>query len=286
MSIGTTFNMEGNVMIDFESGLECEEECIEICGNVNVIEYPEDGHDQNAFQKFLKDRLDASVENAKNSVLDARVAKYQFDQYLDQVSEMVESAKAHTVTDMATNETAVAMAGQAKAITARIEKLRKSIVDAPNQFVKSVNNFAKQYTGKLADIESNLKTKINRYQVEQQRARIEAQRRADEEAKKLQEMVNQESKAAGLEPVVVAAPVIPAAVVTRTDNGSASLRKVWAWKLVNFNMVPDELKTINDKAVNQAVKSGVRNIPGIEIYEESQTVIRAASVGNYGDMKF
>ena len=253
-------------MIDFESGLDDGIEYIEICGNTKAAEYPE-------------------PTGPVPAVLDARVAKYQFDQYLDMVSEMVEAAKVHAVTDSISNEKAVAMAGQAKAITNRIEKLRKSIVDAPNQFVKSVNNFAKQYTGKLSDIESHLKTKINRYQVEQQRARIEAQRKADEEAKKLQDLVNQESKAAGLEPVVVAAPVIPAAVVTRTDNGSASLRKVWSWKLVDFTTVPDEYKVINDKAINQAVKGGMRHINGIEIYEESQTVIRAASVGN-GDMKF
>lgn len=253
-------------MIDFESGLECEEECIEISGNVKVVEYPE--------------------ATTVPAVLDARVAKYQFDQYLDMVSEMVEAAKVHAVVDSISNEKAVAMAGQAKAITNKIEKLRKSIVDAPNQFVKSVNNFAKQYTGKLSDIESHLKTKINRYQVEQQRARIEAQRKADEEAAKLQKLIDTEAKDAGLEPVLVAAPVIPAQTVTRTDNGSASLRNVWTWKLVDFAAVPIEFKDIDVKAVNQAVKAGIRNIPGIEIYEESQTVIRAASVGNYGDMKF
>ncbi len=250
-------------MIDFEAGIDFEE-IVDV--DPGPSEYPE--------------------PKTSSAVLDPRVAKYQFDQYLDMVTDMVESAKSHVVTDADSNEKAVAMAGQAKAITNKIEKLRKSIVDAPNQFVKAVNNFAKQYTGKLSDIESNLKAKINRYQVEQQRARIEAQKRADEEAKKLQELVNQESKQAGIEPVQVSAPVIPVQTVTRTDNGSASLRKVWTWKLIDLKAVPDEYKVVNDKAINQAVKAGIRNIPGIDIYEESQTVIRSASVGNYGDMKF
>lgn len=220
------------------------------------------------------------------AVLDIRVAKYKFDKYLDMVTEMVEAARVHAVTDMASNETAVAMVGQAKAIAKKIDKMKTNIVDEPHLFVKAVYGIAKQYTEKLLDIERNLKPKINLFQVGQQRVRIEAQRRADEEAAKLQKLIDQESKAAGLEPVVVAAPVIPAAVVTRTDNGSASLRKVWTWHLVDLIDVPNDYKMLNEKVVNQAVKSGIRNIPGIEIYEESQTVIRAASVGNYSDMKF
>jgi hypothetical protein len=242
-------------MIDFEAGMESD---------------VEEGHSE------------YPVAPTSAAALDTRVARYQFDRYQETVENMVIQAGRHVVTDDDSNSHAVAMAGQAKAISGKIEKMRKSLVEEPNQYVKAVNNFAKQYTGKLASIETELKTKINRWQVEQQRARLEAQRKAEAEAKRIQEQIDRESKAAGVDPIQIATPVIPVTTVTRTDNGSASLRKVWTWKLTDFGSVPDEYKVINDKAINQAVRTGIRNIPGVEIFEESQTVIRSANM----DMKF
>lgn len=240
-------------------------------------------------QKPSQSRYPDAVETLQSmpvitNPLDIRSAKTRLSEYDKAIDAMVVQAKGHEVTDEETNTNAVAMAGQAKAIANKVEKLRKSIVDAPNQFVKSVNNFAKQYTGKLAEIESNLKAKINRYQVEQQRARIEAQKRAEEEARKLQELVNKESVDAGIEPVQVVAPVIPVATITRTDNGSASLRKVWTWRLKDFAQVPDQFKVLNEKEINLNIKAGARNIPGLEIFEEAQTVIRSATI--HDDEKF
>jgi len=121
-------------------------------------------------------------------------AKRKFDTYDNAIASMLDRAKAHAITDDATNHEAVAMASQSKAISNKIEKLRKQIVDEPNQFVKAVNTFAKNYTGKLADIETGLKAKINTYQREQERKRIEAQRIANDEARKLQEEIDKAGK--------------------------------------------------------------------------------------------
>jgi hypothetical protein len=38
--------------------------------------------------------------------------------------------------------------------------------------------------------------------------------------------------------------------------------------------VPAEYKVVNDQAVRDAIKMGIRTIPGIRIYEESKTVFR------------
>jgi vacuolar-type H+-ATPase subunit I/STV1 len=219
------------------------------------------------------------------SELDLDTAREKLRQYDIAIGQMEDESKRHEITDTASAEKAVAMAGQVKAILKRIDSVRKQIVGPANEFVKAVNAFAKQYTSRLETIESETVSKVNRWQVEQRRIQMEAQRKAAEEARKIQEELNKKAVEANVEPVRVMAPVIPEKAVTRTESGSASLRKVWKWNLTDFSAVPDEYKSINTVAINQAVKNGLRVIPGVEIYEESETVIRSAAVPT-GDMKF
>jgi len=225
----------------------------------------------------------ATVKNA----LDVIEARRRLDVYTLHIRQMADQATAHHVTDDATNKAAVAMASQAKALFNAVEDQRKEIVKEPNAFIKSVNAFAKEFTAQLQGIEADLKMKISRYQLAQEKKRIEAQRKAEEEARALQEQINKEADEAGIDPVVIPAPVVtdkPA--VTRTEAGSASIRKGWTWKLVDVSKVPAEYLEVNRTLLNQAVKAGIRAIPGIEIYEEASTVIRSAGIGAMNGDKF
>ncbi|MFH1304495.1 MAG: hypothetical protein ABIK07_25865 [Planctomycetota bacterium] len=58
----------------------------------------------------------------------------------------------------------------------------------------------------------------------------------------------------------------------KTDLGSSGLTKVWKWRQVNFAAVPDEWKMLDEVKINKATrpKDGLRVIPGLEIYEDSQ----------------
>lgn len=199
----------------------------------------------------------------------------KFNVYEDQVKNMTTDAAKMEVKDDETNGRAVAMAGQSKQIFNAIEKLRKEIIDQPNQFIKAINNFAKIYTQKLKEIENGLKVKISRYQVEQERKRRVAEEAAKREAAKLQKKLVKEAKKTGETPIQMPVPVMQSAPkVTRTESGSASIRKVWTWKMADGAKVPAEYIVLDSIKINKAVKAGVRNIPGLEIYEESQTVVR------------
>jgi hypothetical protein len=201
--------------------------------------------------------------------------KGKFRQYDEAIKTMHGEAKALKVKDDTSNKSAVEMASQVKKLTKKVETLRKQIVEAPNKFVKSINTFAKSYKEPLIDIETDLKNKIGKYQVEQERKRREAERKAKEEVERLQAKLDAEAEVKGEEPIKVPELVIPdLAKVTRTESGSASIRKVWAWELENFSELPDEYKKVDEVALNKAVKSGARNIPGVKIFQKSETVIR------------
>lgn len=48
----------------------------------------------------------------------------------------------------------------------------------------------------------------------------------------------------------------------------------WAFKIVDANQVPNGYWVIDESAIKAAISSGVRTIPGVEIYEEAITTFR------------
>ena len=64
--------------------------------------------------------------------------------------------------------------------------------------------------------------------------------------------------------------------VARTlgGDGSMSTSKVWAFEIVDGGKVPREFCEPVDMLINKAVKSGVRDIPGVRIYEKAKFMNR------------
>lgn len=196
--------------------------------------------------------------------------------YDAEIDKMVALAEALAVSDDATNTTAVEMANQAKKIDAAIERVRKDLVLDPNEYVKAVNGLAKGFQSRLSAIVASLRGKVGAYaqRVEMERRKAEeAARKAQEE---LQAKIDAEAKAANVEPVQIAAPAVPKQqTMVRTEAGSATQRKVWKHEITDEAQVPREYLVVDESKVRQAVKQGVREIPGIRIYEHTEIAFRA-----------
>jgi len=106
----------------------------------------------------------------------------------------------------------------------------------------------------------------------------EAEKRAKREAIELEaarKKAEEEAKAAEIEAPVVLSPVIPKQEsVTRTEAGAAYQRKSWEFEVVTLEEVPREYLILDEKHVRDAVRMGIRQIPGIRIFETTKTVIR------------
>ena len=219
--------------------------------------------------------------------------------YLPEIERMKAKAFAHIVKDEQTHNEAITMAGQAKKLATAIEKKRKEIIEVPGEFVKTVNNFVKVFRDSLDEIDRKLKAGIQAHITTVQMEQREAQERARIEAAKVQREL--EARAAALnaqreeqarkaaetglpiEPIeaevsapVVVAPVVPVQKVFRSETGSSvHLRKDWVWEVTDLALVPTKYLVIDKISVNQAVKSGIREIPGIRIFETETAVIKS-----------
>ena len=91
----------------------------------------------------------------------------------------------------------------------------------------------------------------------------------------LQKTIDEEREAANAPTPQVVAPVVEQVQnVTRTGAGSAFQRKRWVCRIVNAAEVPREYCTPNQVMLNDAVKAGIRVIPGCEIVEVAETSFR------------
>ncbi len=207
--------------------------------------------------------------------LDLETVRPRFEDYNAEAVRIAAEAKALTVQDQDSLNVAVMLGGNAKKIGKAIEVQRKAIILEPQEFVKGVNAICKSISDSLDEAERTAKGKINQYQARVLMEQRERQKNADEEARKLQEAVNKEAKEKGIEAPVVVAPVVQSAPkVTRTEAGSASQRKVWSFEIVDGDKVPREYLIIESQKIRDAIKMGVREIPGVRIFEETKTIFR------------
>jgi hypothetical protein len=207
--------------------------------------------------------------------LDLDQAKARFADYIEKIDSILQQGEMLFVDTESTNEEAVNIGTSAKHLYKKIEDQRKEIIEQPSEFVKSVNSFCKIFTERLLSIEAMMKGKISQYRAIEEQRRREAELAAKKAAEELQKKLDFEAKQKGTEPVKVETPIIPKQeTVTRSETGTAYGRKVWSFKITDTRAVPREYLVVSDSLIRDAVKAGVRSIPGVEIFEEIRTSFR------------
>ena len=122
---------------------------------------------------------------------------------------------------------------------------------------------------------------MNKYiqlkEAQAQKEAYEAKLKADEENnKRLLEQKEAEAKGEPAKEVelVEATPVEAPKTQVRTESGMTYVQKRWKARITDEKIVPREFLGVDQVKVNDAIKSGVREIPGIEIFEESTVAVR------------
>lgn len=231
------------------------------------------------------------------SVIEA--AKYEFKDVSAKINEIIQAAESFEVNDQTSYETAIDRTGKIKKLLKKIESKRKDVIGGADRFVRGINSFTKRFKDSGSKAERIYKRKCSVYSV-----KIEANRRAREKErlekdKEFQDQINQEAKEKGIEPVKVQTVEEKRETTVRTESGtSAHTRTEWTFKITALDQIPREFlipdtvkKSIQDpdslspteknhlnwyfRKVRDAIDAGIREIPGLEIYQDHKTVIRA-----------
>lgn len=181
------------------------------------------------------------------------------------INSLVETAESFNVTSVESRETAIEMATQAKQIYNTIEKKRTEFKKPALEFGQKLDALCKPLKTSLDSIQNVLKKKIKIHIDAENKRKAEAERKRLE----IEAALNPEAPPAPEAPVGLSKDVIEKKL--STSAGSASVKKVWKFKITTKNIldIPERYLMVNESAIKTAIEMGIREIPGISIYEDS-----------------
>jgi hypothetical protein len=216
-----------------------------------------------------------------------------FDRFHGQIDAMKAQAAAVVVTDQASHDTALTMAGEAGQIKLRIEKERKRLVAPYLDMQRSINAFANPLIEALDAIRKRLESAKSQWAIEQDRKR----RAAEEEARRLAELIRRQAEAEAAEklrvamaevaernrmaaeeaarnnappppvevapppePVIIPAmPAVPVETRTRVETATSSVDLVWDFEITSLHVLLNNAALLEARRdeIEKAVKPWV-----------------------------
>lgn len=172
-------------------------------------------------------------------------------------------------------------------------KSLKSAEEAP--FKSSLKEITEKYKNALdflAEAEKLLRSKISDYaEIKLERLReiqkLDTKRAEEIAIKKLDELQALKESSGDYDEVTKAALIssidskvnavieeISTADEISVGNSMTTFRKYITFEIVDITKVPAEYLSVDTKAINQAIRNGVRDIPGLKIFEKLSIVMR------------
>ena len=172
-------------------------------------------------------------------------------------------------------------------LEAEIKKEHAEAKEAAFRSHKAIVAQEKRLLDPVGEAKLILKHSIGVWENNQERARQELQRKADEAARKISEdmaiqaAVDAESHGASTEEVATILeekrplPSIIAAPTFQRQSG-VSTRKTWKWRITDEKKIPHEYFKVDDAKISSLVRAmGSKwSIPGIEVYEDTSITVR------------
>lgn len=198
-------------------------------------------------------------------------AKSDLNDYNDKLDEMTTQADLLSINSDVDYETATAMSGQVALLFKAVESDRKRLIDEPDKYVRAVNRIAKSVKDKLDSIKGELAQKMRSYTQELEMQRREEEKRRQEAIAQVQAEIDKRAEAQNIKPVQLEIPIEPPKKNTvATEYGTTYEVKTWKHEVIDEKLIPRTYLMVDDQAIKTAIRGGIREIPGVRIYEDTQ----------------
>ncbi len=185
--------------------------------------------------------------------------------------ELIERAQGIEIIDDETDLEAAEFLAQVKTARKRVDELRHWFTDPLETQKKAIIARFRATDAPLEQAQKIVGGKHITYQRAQQEAARKEQERLRKlaEARQARQAVKAEEKGLEAPPVQIPMPTVQAPPKTlHTAFGSVSTRNVWKHEVVDMAALPDEYKIADEVKLGKVVRAGVREIPGVRIFEE------------------
>lgn len=182
----------------------------------------------------------------------------------------------------------------------KVETRRKELVSPFNDQVKVINGYAGSVAALLEPATAHLKNEMKKWESVLEQKRIEEQKKIDEEKKRREAEAAEKARISHEEAEAVAAfgseedgerakllaqaeaETEQAAIIAIDKKATkevqsmrvSGVKKVWTFNVTDPNLVPREYLVVDEKKIREAIRAEVREIPGVEIFQDTQIAIR------------
>lgn len=209
-----------------------------------------------------------------------------------QAREWLETLNAVVIADSVTYEQAGAKLKELKQYTKTIKENKTTDIKPLKDGIKKLEDKYNKPLALLAEADAIIREKMNKYLNDELKRRAEAEAEAKRQAEELAlkqalELEEVKKQASNYDPITARAMVssledkqnelINQTAKTEVVNLSTEnniVSKVWDFELVDISAVPQEFIILNDKAVRQAIREGVREIKGLNIFQKARVSIK------------
>lgn len=140
---------------------------------------------------------------------------------------------------------ALSMALQARKIEQGIETSREKVIRPHLDFQRAVNKIVKDVQRRLHDIESHLTIKLTDW----------FERQQDNPFTKIDEIA--------------------------VEDGKLWFSEKWGYEVLECDKIPRAYLKVDDDTIDEAIKGGVRHIPGVRIFKYATTQLRVKNQRNF-----
>lgn len=204
----------------------------------------------------------------------------------------LETLNAVVIADSVTYEQAGAKLKELKQYTKTIKDNKTADLKPLKDGIKKLEDKYNIPLALLAEADAIIRDKMNKYLNDELKRRAEAEAEAKRQAEELAlkqalELEEVKKQALNYDPITARAMVssledkqnqlINQTAKTEVVNLSTEnniVSKVWDFELVDISAVPQEFIILNDKAVRQAIREGVREIKGLKIFQKARVSIK------------
>lgn len=192
-----------------------------------------------------------------------------------QIDALAKACQNIIITDDDSLEKGKELAKEARRIEQFIEEKRKEVTKPLLDRKKQIDDFAKTLTADLNNAVKSLRQQIQKYEEEKERRRLEELRRLEEERRRQEEELRkaqEQNDVSQIEKLQKLSEIEQQS--SQLSEKSSSLRMIWTFELVDINAVPREYLVLDETAVRRAIQSGVREIPGLKIFQKPSLYLK------------
>ncbi|MDE2022374.1 MAG: hypothetical protein KGI71_05700, partial [Patescibacteria group bacterium] len=194
---------------------------------------------------------------------------------LNQARTVVGQAQLLKVDDAQGAGTASDMLVQLKRWEKEVEEKRAFVVKPLKEHVKRLDALFKPTLDQLEEAERLVKGKLLGFQ-EKERAKAEAERaKLLEQAEEAQAEGDQDA-AVELATQAMEATSIQKTVQAPSEMGSVQTKMRWTFEVTDLGAVPPEYMSLDEGKVRAAIRSGVREVSGLRIFQQAELAVSAA----------